>query len=75
MKALTNFARGLLFVIVILLMILVVVGLGWGAGVWISGALGVAPTAPVIVCMVVPLVAFGLWLESTDRLDWFRSRD
>jgi hypothetical protein len=75
MRALTNFARGLLGVIVVMAMILVVVGLGWGAGVWISGALGVAPTAPVIVCMIVPLVALGLWLESTNRLDWFRSRD
>lgn len=75
MRTLTNFLRGLLGVIVILSLILLAVGLGWGVGVWISGALGVAPTVPVIVGMVVPLVALGLWMESTQRLAWFRTRD
>jgi sterol desaturase/sphingolipid hydroxylase (fatty acid hydroxylase superfamily) len=75
MKALTNFVRGLLGVIVVILMILVVVGLGWGVGMWLSGALGVDPAVPVIFCMVVPLVVLGLWMESTHRLDWVRSRD
>jgi hypothetical protein len=75
MRALKNFFRGLLGVIVVLSMILVVVSLGWAAGVWISGALDVAPTAPVIVCMLVPLIALGLWLESSRSLGWFSSKD
>lgn len=74
MSTLDRFLRGVLGTLLVTALMVVAVVLGWALGIALSGALGVEPAAPVIVCMLASLLALGLWMDPPNRFRWFFPR-